>query len=397
MWKDIGNFLSDKKVNKKSKITDVVFEEAVIIDVGSANVDKEAQHSSNVNSEEETFNRVSKKLKLGSSFIILGILFLGLAGVGFLILPKYFTSATTIGLLELRQIEVQDKLKKLSAQVAVLEGGDPEENSIRILEVVNPALVKLESTIIKLRALQAKQSEIFNRRIEVFEKSSPTSIVPSPEMKAYEQAISKIEKDLERQRSQIKKISNELQAQVREVKLQIKTEEQSASKISESAMTAAALDKIQTLVASGLGYQTVLAELSRTTDLSLSQAIVDNAKSGVASLSFLQNEFPREARIALKKIRSEKVSFESEGAFWSFVKAQLGVRSLTPQEGFSADAVLSRAQVAVNDGDIGAALIQIKMLTDVGQAVLKDWSLAAESRIRVLEELAKISDNVITN
>jgi hypothetical protein len=37
------------------------------------------------------------------------------------------------------------------------------------------------------------------------------------------------------------------------------------------------------------------------------------------------------------------------------------------------------------------------MLTDVGQAVLKDWSLAAESRIRVLEELAKISDNVITN
>jgi hypothetical protein len=162
-------------------------------------------------------------------------------------------------------------------------------------------------------------------------------------------------------------------------------------------MTAAALDKIQTLVASGLGYQKVLAELSRTTDLSLSHAIVDNAKSGVASLSFLQNEFPREARIALKKIRSEKVSFESEGAFWSFVKAQLGVRSLTPQEGFSADAVLSRAQVAVNDGDIGAALIQIKMLTDVGQAVLKDWSLAAESRIRVLEELAKISDNVITN
>ena len=89
MWKDIGNFLSDKKVNKKSKITDVVVEEAVIIDVGSANVDKEAQHSSNVNSEEETFNRVSKKLKLGSSFIILGILFLGLAGVGFLILPKH--------------------------------------------------------------------------------------------------------------------------------------------------------------------------------------------------------------------------------------------------------------------------------------------------------------------
>ena len=389
--------MSDKKVNKKSKITDVAVEEAVIIDVGSANVDIDTQHSSNVNSEEETFNSVPKKPKLGSSLVILGIFFLGLAGVGFLILPKYFTSATTMGSLELTQIEVQEKLKKLSAQVAVLEGGDPEENSTRILEVVNPALLKLESTIIKMSALQAKQSEIFNRRIEAFEKSSPTSIVPSSEMKAYEQAILKIEKDLESQRSQIKKIANELQTQVQEVKLQIKTEEQSASKISESAIMEAALDRIQALVESGLGYQTVLAELSRSTDLSLSQAIVDNAKSGVASLSFLQNEFPREARTALKKIRSEKVSFESEGAFWSFVKAQLGVRSLTPQEGVSADAVLSRAQAAVSDGDIAAALIQIKMLTDVGQAALKDWSLAAESRIRVLEELTKISDTVITN
>ena len=59
--------------------------------------------------------------------------------------------------------------------------------------------------------------------------------------------------------------------------------------------------------------------------------------------------------------------------------------------------MLSRAQAAVSDGDIAAALIQIKMLTDVGQATLKDWSLAAESRIRVLEELTKISDTVITN
>ena len=59
--------------------------------------------------------------------------------------------------------------------------------------------------------------------------------------------------------------------------------------------------------------------------------------------------------------------------------------------------MLSRAQAAVSDGDIGAALIEIKTLTDVGQSALKDWSLAAESRIRVLEELAKISDNLIIN
>jgi len=117
----------------------------------------------------------------------------------------------------------------------------------------------------------------------------------------------------------------------------------------------------------------------------------------VASLKLLQNQFSAAARTALKKIRNEQVTSENEGAVWSFVKAQLGFRSLTPQEGVSADAVLSRAQAAVSDGDIGAALIEIKTLTDVGQSALKDWSLAAESRIRVLEELAKISDNLIIN
>ena len=146
-----------------------------------------------------------------------------------------------------------------------------------------------------------------------------------------------------------------------------------------------------------MGYQTILAELSRSIDLSLSPAIVENAESGVASLKSLQNQFSAAARKALKKIRGEQVSSENESAVWAFVKTQLGFRSLTPQEGVSADAVLSRAQAAVSDGDIGAALLEIKTLTDVGQTALKEWSLAAESRIRVLDELVKLSDNLITN
>ncbi len=389
--------MADKKVNKKSKIRDVVIEEAIVTDVGSTQVGKEPLHSSTRNSEEKASNYGSKKSKPGSLFIILGILFLGLGGFGFSMLPKYFESTNTIGSLRLAQSGLEDNLKKLSTQVAVLEDNDPKKNRIRILEVVNPALVKLESNLTELSALQAKQSEMFNRRIEALESGSSASLVSSAETEAYQQAFLKIQADLESQRIQINKIFDDLRTQAQEVKRQKKVEEQNANEIAKSALTSSALGKIQALVESGLGYQTILAELSRFTDLSLSPAIVDNAESGVASLKFLQNQFPAAARTALKKIRNEEVVSENQGVVWSFIKAQLGFRSLTPQMGISADAVLSRAQAAVSDGDIGAALIEIKTLTDVGQSALKDWSLAAESRIRVLEELAKISDNLITN
>ena len=389
--------MADKKVNKKFKIDDVVVEEAVVTDVGSTQVGKEPPDFSTVNSEEKASNYGSKKSKPGSMFVILGILFLGLGGFGFSMLPKYFESTNTIGSLRLAQSGLEDNFKKLSTQVAVLEDNDPKKNRIRILEVVNPALVKLESNLTELSALQAKQSEMFNRRIETLESGSSASLVSSAETEAYQQAFLKIQADLESQRIQINKIFDDLRTQAQEVKRQKKVEEQNANEIAKSALTSSALGKIQALVESGLGYQTILAELSRFTDLNLSPAIVDNAESGVASLKFLQNQFPAAARTALKKIRNEEVVSENQGVVWSFIKAQLGFRSLTPQRGISADAVLSRAQAAVSDGDIGAALIEIKTLTDIGQTALKEWSLAAEIRIRVLEELAKISDNLITN
>jgi hypothetical protein len=389
--------LSDKKVNKKSNIHGVVVEESIVTDMDSSQDGKEPPHSSTMKSEEKASNHGSKRSKLGSLFIILGILFIGLVGFSFSILPKYFESTNIIGSLRLAQFGLEDNIKKLSAQVAVLEENDPKKNRIVILEAINPALVKLESNLTELTALQSKQSEMFNRRIQALESGSSSSLGSSAETEAYRQAVSKIQADLENQRIQISKISDDLRTQAREVKQQTKVQDQSAKEIAKSNLTFNALDKIQASVESGLGYQTILAELSRSTDLSLSPAIVENAESGVASLKSLQNQFSAAARKALKKIRGEQVSSENESAVWAFVKTQLGFRSLTPQEGVSADAVLSRAQAAVSDGDIGAALLEIKTLTDVGQTALKEWSLAAESRIRVLDELVKLSDNLITN
>jgi hypothetical protein len=68
----------------------------------------------------------------------------------------------------------------------------------------------------------------------------------------------------------------------------------------------------------------------------------------------------------------------------------MGIRSLTPQKGNSADAILSRAQAAVSNGELRVALKEIGNLPEVGQITLQGWSTVAKARVRVTEELSEI-------
>ena len=133
-----------------------------------------------------------------------------------------------------------------------------------------------------------------------------------------------------------------------------------------------------------------LEDLNNITDVSNFAAVWDNAEKGVVSLRFLKNEFPANARLALKMSRQEEGLSRDGNAFFSFLKLQMGIRSLTPQKGNSADAILSRAQAAVSNGKLRVALKEIGNLPEVGQITLQGWSTVAEARVRVTEELSEI-------
>ena len=87
---------------------------------------------------------------------------------------------------------------------------------------------------------------------------------------------------------------------------------------------------------------------------------------------------------ALAAARSED---PEKGGLAGYLQRQLGARSVTPREGDDADAVLSRVESAVQNGDIPKAMELIATLPEVAQAEMADWLILAQTRVDVLAAL----------
>ena len=81
----------------------------------------------------------------------------------------------------------------------------------------------------------------------------------------------------------------------------------------------------------------------------------------------------------------------------AFLQNQLGTRSLEPREGNDPDAVLSRVEAAVRQGDLSAALTEIEALPEAGRAEMADWEAAALLRASALDSAADLADRLSQN
>lgn len=100
----------------------------------------------------------------------------------------------------------------------------------------------------------------------------------------------------------------------------------------------------------------------------------------VPRLAELRAEFPAAARAALKAARDSGAGSEGAmGALGNFLRLQTGARSVEPREGSDPDAVLSRANAAVDSGDIAGALAEIGALPQAGQDAMAAWIARAKT------------------
>ena len=106
--------------------------------------------------------------------------------------------------------------------------------------------------------------------------------------------------------------------------------------------------------------------------------LASQAETGVPTREDLADAFPPLARDALREARS---AGGGEGGLGGFFRAQLGARSLEPREGDDADAVLSRAEAMVRDGDLDGALAEIEALPQASRDVLSDWTARVRTRL----------------
>lgn len=147
----------------------------------------------------------------------------------------------------------------------------------------------------------------------------------------------------------------------------------------------AALDRIAAAMDSGAPFAATLSDLP-----DLPPALADHAATGIPSIATLREGFPPAARDALEAALRANMGESWTDRVSSFLRSQTGLRSLSPREGGDPDAILSRAEAALAQGDVAAALTELAALPEAAKPALADWSAQAQLRLDAEAALASL-------
>jgi hypothetical protein len=139
---------------------------------------------------------------------------------------------------------------------------------------------------------------------------------------------------------------------------------------------AAALDVLADKVGAGEPFG---PDLEAVGDAALTEALAALADTGVPTLGQLQATFPDAARDALRVAREANTDDGWGGRFLDFLAAQTGARPLTPLEGDTPDAILSRADFALSEGRVADAVAELETLDPALGATLDPWLTQARA------------------
>lgn len=153
--------------------------------------------------------------------------------------------------------------------------------------------------------------------------------------------------------------------------------------------TDAALTRIAAALDGGAPYASALADLGQ---LVIPPVLADHAATGLPTLQSLRETFPDAARAALEAAREADMGASWTDRITSFLQTQTGARSLTPRAGNDPDSILSRAEAALDSGDVAATLAELATLPQSAKPALAAWQALAQQRLDAavaLSDLAK--------
>jgi hypothetical protein len=251
--------------------------------------------------------------------------------------------------------ELEGNLSTLQTRIAALEGAPvPPAPDLSALDTLDQRLAAIEAMPASggeasTAALAAKLAEL-ERRLA----SLPQAGVDIAEVDA---ALARLE-------------AAEAEAAARAT---------AAAEAAAAAERALALDRLRAATATDAPFE---AELQALGDADLTAALAPHA-AGVAALASLQAEFPDLVRTALDVARAAEGDTGWTARVTDFLAAQTGARPLSPQDGTTPAAILSRADFAVTEGRLADALAEIATLPPDVQATFADWSTRATARLAV--------------
>jgi hypothetical protein len=157
-----------------------------------------------------------------------------------------------------------------------------------------------------------------------------------------------------------------------------------------AATVEADLAQVRAALAAGLPFDAATERLAGQSSVSIPEPLLAVAEGGVTPLPALRDNFPDAAHAA---IQASIMASAGDGVFArsrAFLEAQVASRSLTPQDGMTPDAVLSRMEDRLRHDDLAGALQEAGQLPTEAAAAMSGWLGAAQSRLDAEAALATL-------
>lgn len=324
---------------------------------------------------------VSNRKRPGNGFILLlfgGVCAAALGAVATVYVLPMLPAAWQPATAELRSLAAgqSEQINALSAEIAALSAEIPPAPDFGPIEA---ALSDMQE---RIAALEAR----------------PAAAAPDTTP-----AIAAIQADLEQLRAQLAQGADAPQISAAEIaaaaaaaSARIAAAEAEAADVRAKAeaeasrvLAQAAIGQLRAALETGAPMADALAQLQAA-----GIAAPDALSADVPTLAELRAAFVPAARAALAAARKEAAGESTLDQLTSFLMAQTGARSLEPREGADPDAVLSRAEAALNSDELAAALSETASLPATSQAELAAWQALAERRLAATQALATLAGNL---
>jgi hypothetical protein len=311
--------------------------------------------------------------------LVVGIVVLALGLGGGFLLSREGGPLSTGRLAELSaaQAALTTELAEVSAQAQAAEARAATSAGAADLLALQARVTEAESAL----AIAKAETERLKAEIEELRRRPPE--VAGDRLS--EAAVAAYARELAAMR---KMVADEL-AKIRAEAAEAVKSTVAAAEAGASADALAALSEIDTALDTGAGFGAALDRLAAL-DAGLPLDPLRPFAEGVEPLSALQRDFPAVARSALEAATAAG----GDGGLGGFLKAQLGMRSLSPKDGAGADAVLSRAEAHLRDADLARAVGELGGLAGPAADKVQPWRARAETRLAALAAHADLARKV---
>lgn len=167
--------------------------------------------------------------------------------------------------------------------------------------------------------------------------------------------------------------------------------EQEAQVAMDSAAAEADLARIRAAIADGEPFAEPLQRFETSEQVTVPEPLLVAAPVGVATMTELRDRFSDAAHEAIRAGIAAQAGDGIAARSRAFLQSQLASRSLSPQEGSDADAVLSRMEDALRRDDLDAALAEAGNLPHAAMVAMAGWLGDAQQRAQVTDALAALT------